>query len=102
MTDDRRLADRSPLTQGPEPELVINWRDPVTQADGYAVIDTLAKGVAFGGLRVRKNQRWTDLATLARVGTIRYQLSRVPIGGARLGINYDPEAADVGEVIGRF
>jgi len=102
MGDERRSADRSPLTQGPEPELVINWRDPVTGAAGYAVIDTLSQGVSFGGVRVRKNQQWTDLASLARIGTIRYQLARVPIGGARLGINYDPEAPDVDEVLGRF
>jgi len=102
MADERRLIDRAPLTQGPEPELIIHWRDPVTGAPGYAVIDTLAQGVAFAGLRVRKNQQWTDLTSLARIGTIRYQLARVPIGGARLGINYDPQAPDVDEVIGRF
>src|SRR6478609_3405435 len=102
MADERRLADRRPLTQGSEPELVIHWSDPLTGAPGYAVIDTLAFGVAFGGVRVRKNQQWTDLAALARIGTIRYQLARVPIGGARLGINYDPEAPDIDEVLGRF
>jgi glutamate dehydrogenase (NAD(P)+) len=102
MADERRLADRALLTQGPEPELVITWRDPVTQATAYAVIDTLSLGVAFGGVRVRKNQQWQDLAILARIGTIRYQLARVPIGGARLGINYDPESPDVDELIGRF
>ena len=102
MAEERRLADRSPLTHGTEPEIVVHWRDPVTQAQGYAVIDTLAQGVAFAGVRVRKNQQWTDLAVLARIGTIRYQLARVPIGGARLGLNYDPEAPDVDEVLGRF
>ena len=102
VSEDRRLSDRAPLTQGPEPELVINWRDPVTGAPGYAIIDTLAQGVSFGGLRVRRNQQWTDLAALARIGTIRYQLARVPIGGARLGLNYDPQAPEIEEVIGRF
>jgi glutamate dehydrogenase (NAD(P)+) len=102
MTDERRLADRALLTQGPEPEVVVHWRDPITHATGFAVIDTLSQGVAFGGVRIRKNQQWTDLAVLARIGTIRYQLARVPIGGARLGINYDPEAPDVEEVLGRF
>ncbi len=102
MPEERRLADRAPLTQGPEPELVIKWHDPVTQAPGYAIIDTLAQGIAFGGVRVRRNQQWVDLAALARIGTIRYQLARVPIGGARLGLNYDPEAPDVEEVLTRF
>ncbi len=102
MGDERRLADRTLLTQGPEPEMVIHWRDTVTGAPGYAVIDTLAKGVSFAGVRIRKKQQWHDLASLARTGTIRYQLARVPIGGARLGIDYDPEAPDVDEVLGRF
>ena len=102
MSDDRRLGDRSPLTGGPEPELVMQWRDPITGAAGYAVIDTLAQGVAFGGVRVRKNQQWTDLAGLARIGTIRYQLANVPIGGARVGLAYDPEAPDVEDVLSRF
>jgi glutamate dehydrogenase (NAD(P)+) len=102
MSDERRLSDRALLTQGPEPELVMHWHDPVTGAPGYVIIDALSQGVSFGGVRVRRNQQWTDLASLARIGTIRYQLARVPIGGARLGLNYDPEAPDVDEVVGRF
>ena len=102
MSEERRVIDRAPLTQGPEPEMVVHWRDAITGAAGYAVIDTLAQGVAFGGVRVRKNQQWTDLAGLARIGTIRYQLARVPIGGARVGLAYDPEAPDIDEVLGRF
>ncbi len=85
-----------------EPELVIYFRDPVTHAAGFAVIDTLSTGVAYAATRLQRGLKWSDLAPLARVATIRFQLARVPLGGARVGLDYDPNAADADEVLGRF
>jgi glutamate dehydrogenase/leucine dehydrogenase len=39
---------------------------------------------------------------LARIATIRYQLANVSIAGARLALDYDPNASDVDQVLGRF
>jgi glutamate dehydrogenase (NAD(P)+) len=102
MDKDRRSAERNSVMLGAEPELVIQFYDRTTKATGFAVLDTLTHGITYGGVRVQPNVQWTDLALLARIGTIRYQLSRVGLGGARLGLDYDPTAPDFEEVMGRF
>jgi glutamate dehydrogenase (NAD(P)+) len=100
--DERRSIERIAYTLGSEPELVVRYHDPVCAAIGHVVIDTLATGVAFGGMRIAKNIQWTELAPIARSSTIRYQHARVGLGGARLGLDYDPRAPNLEEVLGRF
>src|SRR5579859_3108355 len=102
MSTERRGPERSSVVVGAEPELVIHYCDPPTQAKGYVIVDTLAAGVAYGGVRVWPRMNWTDLAALARSATVRYQLARVALGGAKLGLQYDPNAPDVDDVLGRF
>jgi glutamate dehydrogenase (NAD(P)+) len=87
---------------GTEPEILLRYRDPVTLASGYVVIDSQVPPVSYGGVRMRKGLSWTDLAMLARIGTLRYQLAGVPIGGARLGIDYPAEGRDSEDVLHRF
>lgn len=99
---DEPSTEHASYTLGPEPSIVVRYHDQVTAAVGHAVIDTSSSGISFGGVRISRNLKWTDLAQIARSGTIRYQLARVPLGGARLGLDYDPDAPNTDEVLGRF
>jgi glutamate dehydrogenase (NAD(P)+) len=99
---ERRSAERTAHLLGPEPTLCLRYNDPITRAAGWVVIDTLSMGVAFGGVRAHRGLKWTDLAWLSRLGTLRYQLAQAPLAGARLGLDYDPEAPDFEDVLGRF
>jgi glutamate dehydrogenase/leucine dehydrogenase len=102
VLEERRSPERRAPLLDSEPELVIQFRDPVTRSTGLAVIDTLATGCAYAAVRIQPGVRWTDLAPLARIATVRYQLARVALGGARVALDYDPHASDVDEVLGRF
>ena len=83
MSEERRSPERKAPLLDSEPELVIQFRDPITRASGYAVIDTLSTGCAYGAVRIQPGARWTDLAPLARIATVRYQLARVWLERAR-------------------
>ena len=41
-----------------EPEIVFNWKDPETDAEGWTVINSLRGGAAGGGTRMRKGIRY--------------------------------------------
>jgi glutamate dehydrogenase (NAD(P)+) len=84
-----------------EAELHIQYTDPISKAAGHAVIDSLST-VAYAAVRAQKNIDWTQLARLARLRALRYQLARVPLAGAQLALAYDPDAPDFVEVLGRF
>jgi glutamate dehydrogenase/leucine dehydrogenase len=85
-----------------DPELVVHYRDSITRAMGTVVIDTLSSGVVIAGVRIDPVVRWQQLASLARLSTLRYQLARLPIGGARINLSYDPNAPDALRVFQRF
>ena len=37
-----------------EPEIIFNWKDAETEAEGWTVINSLRGGAAGGGTRMRK------------------------------------------------
>ena len=41
------------LYQNKAPEIVFNWKDPETEAEGWTVINSLRGGAAGGGARMR-------------------------------------------------
>lgn len=85
-----------------EPFLSLTWRDTRSRARGYLVIDTLVRGVAGGGCRMRVGCTSDEVARLAETMTLKFALFDVPIGGAKAGIDYDPSAPDADEVLIRF
>jgi glutamate dehydrogenase (NAD(P)+) len=99
---ERRALERQELILGPEPQLSLTYRDPLTQARGYLVVDTFALGAVYGGIRIAKNIDIRSLAPLARLGTIRYQLARVSLGGAKCGLDYNPTDPNRIAVLERF
>lgn len=73
------------------PEIVFEWQDTETDAKGWAVINTLRGGAAGGGTRMRKGLDKHEVVSLAKTMEIKFAISGPHIGGAKSGINFDPQ-----------
>ncbi|MGB5321098.1 Glu/Leu/Phe/Val dehydrogenase dimerization domain-containing protein [Lutimonas sp.] len=73
-----------------EPEIVFHWRDPETEAEGWTVINSLRGGAAGGGTRMRKGLDMNEVLSLAKTMEVKFTVSGPNIGGAKSGINFDP------------
>ena len=86
----------------------ITWQDPVTGAQGFVVIDTLVRGTASGGLRMRQGCTLEEVRGLAQGMTrkeaihLRPGRHYVPVGGAKGGIDFDPRAPGARDILERF
>ncbi len=74
-----------------EPEIVFNWKDPETDAEGWTVINSLRGGASGGGTRMRKGLDMNEVLSLAKTMEIKFTVSGPSIGGAKSGINFDPK-----------
>ncbi len=72
------------------PEVVFEWHDDETGAEGWIVINSLRGGAAGGGTRMRKGLTRSEVISLAKVMEIKFSVCGPPIGGAKSGINFDP------------
>ena len=88
--------------------LELTWTDEVTGIKGYVVIDTLSRGVAGGGLRMRDGVTLDEVRDLAQAMTLKEAVvytpgdRYIPLGGAKGGIDCDPYDPRSREVLGRF
>lgn len=88
--------------------LEISWTDPVTGRNGYLVIDTLVRGLASGGLRLRAGCSLAEVRGLAKGMTRKEALvydpadTYLPLGGGKGGIDIDPADPQAPEVLHRF
>jgi glutamate dehydrogenase/leucine dehydrogenase len=73
-----------------EPEIVFNWKDSETEAEGWTVINSLRGGAAGGGTRMRKGLDMNEVLSLAKTMEVKFSVSGPTIGGAKSGINFDP------------
>ena len=73
-----------------QPEIVFNWKDPMTEAEGWTVINSLRGGAAGGGTRMRKGLDMNEVLSLAKTMEVKFTVSGPAIGGAKSGINFDP------------
>lgn len=73
-----------------EPEIIFNWKDPETEAEGWTVINSLRGGAAGGGTRMRKGLDINEVLSLAKTMEVKFTVSGPAIGGAKSGINFDP------------
>jgi glutamate dehydrogenase/leucine dehydrogenase len=73
------------------PEIVFHWNDPETDAEGWTVINSLRGGAAGGGTRMRKGLDKNEVLSLAKTMEIKFTVSGPAIGGAKSGINFDPQ-----------
>lgn len=73
-----------------QPEIVFNWKDAETEAEGWTVINSLRGGAAGGGTRMRKGLDMNEVLSLAKTMEVKFSVSGPAIGGAKSGINFDP------------
>jgi glutamate dehydrogenase/leucine dehydrogenase len=76
--------------EGKRPEIVFEWKDSETEAEGWIVINSLRNGSAGGGTRMRKGLDKREVESLAKTMEIKFTVAGPPIGGAKSGINFDP------------
>ncbi len=84
------------------PEIVFEWNDAETGAQGWIVINSLRNGAAGGGTRMREGLTREEVLSLAKVMEIKFSVSGPPIGGAKSGINFDPSDPRRKEVLKKW
>jgi len=85
-----------------QPEVVFNWKDPYTEAEGWVVINSLRGGAAGGGTRMRSGLDMHEVTSLAKTMEVKFTVSGPQIGGAKSGINFDPRDPRKKEVLERW
>lgn len=85
-----------------QPEIVFEWKDSETDAEGWVVINSLRGGAAGGGTRMRKGLNKREVESLAKTMEVKFTISGPAIGGAKSGINFDPTDPRKGEVLKRW
>ncbi len=73
------------------PEIVFEWKDAETEAEGWVVINSLRGGAAGGGTRMRNGLDKREVESLAKTMEVKFTVAGPPIGGAKSGINFDPK-----------
>ena len=73
------------------PEIVFEWKDPETEAEGWIVINSLRGGAAGGATRMRKGLDKHEVESMAKTMEVRFTVSGPSIGGAYSGINFNPQ-----------
>jgi glutamate dehydrogenase/leucine dehydrogenase len=73
-----------------QPEIVFEWKDSETEAEGWVVINSLRGGAAGGGTRMRVGLDKREVESLAKTMEVKFTVAGPPIGGAKSGINFDP------------
>jgi len=84
------------------PEIVFEWKDSETEAEGWVVINSLRGGAAGGGTRMRKGLDKREVESLAKTMEVKFTVSGPPIGGAKSGINFDPNDPRKRDVLQRW
>ena len=85
-----------------KPEVVFEWSDSQTEAEGWVVINSLRGGAAGGGTRMRKGLNKHEVVSLAKTMEVKFTVSGPPIGGGKSGINFDPHDPRKEEVLKRW
>lgn len=73
------------------PEIVFEWKDAETEAEGWVVINSLRGGAAGGGTRMREGLDKREVESLAKTMEVKFTVAGPPIGGAKSGINFNPK-----------
>ena len=71
-------------------EIVFEWKDSETNAEGWMVINSLRGGAAGGGTRMRLGLTKHEVESLAKTMEVKFTVAGPAIGGAKSGINFDP------------
>ncbi len=84
------------------PEIIFNWKDSETEAEGWTVINSLRGGAAGGGTRMRLGLDMNEVLSLAKTMEVKFTVSGPEIGGAKSGINFDPNDPRKKDVLRRW
>ena len=84
------------------PEIIFQWQDSQTDAKGWVVINSLRGGAAGGGTRMRVGLDQHEVISLAKTMEVKFTVSGPPIGGAKSGINFNPNDPRKKEVLKRW
>jgi glutamate dehydrogenase/leucine dehydrogenase len=84
------------------PEIVFEWNDAETDAKGWVVINSLRGGAAGGGTRMRVGLDKHEVTSLAKTMEVKFTVSGPAIGGAKSGINFDPNDSRKNGVLRRW
>ena len=84
------MKDLLNIYENKEPEIVFHWKDRETDAEGWTVINSLRGGAAGGGTRMRKGLNKNEVLSLAKTMEVKFTVAGPAIGGAKSGINFDP------------
>ena len=84
------------------PEIVFEWKDSETDAEGWVVINSLRGGAAGGGTRMRKGLDKREVESLAKTMEVKFTISVPARGGAKSGINFDPADPRKPDVLRRW
>ncbi len=85
-----------------QPEIIFHWKDQETEAEGWTVINSLRGGAAGGGTRMRKGLDMNEVLSLAKTMEVKFTVSGPAIGGAKSGINFDPNDPRKEQVLRRW
>lgn len=84
------------------PEIVFEWKDALTEAEGWVVINSLRGGAAGGGTRMRVGLDKREVESLAKTMEVKFTVAGPAIGGAKSGINFDPKDPRKKDVLKRW
>ena len=73
-----------------EPELIFEWKDQETEAEGWLIINSLRGGAGAGGTRMRVGVTKEEVLALAKTMEVKFTVSGPAIGGGKSGINFNP------------
>ncbi|MDH3732979.1 MAG: amino acid dehydrogenase [Gemmatimonadota bacterium] len=80
----------------------MEWNDPETTARGWLVINSLRGGAAGGGTRMRSGLTPDEVRFLAKIMELKFSISGPEIGGAKSGIDFDPDDPRKQQVLRRW
>jgi glutamate dehydrogenase/leucine dehydrogenase len=96
------LKDLLKKFENKTPEIIFQWQDSQTDAKGWVVINSLRGGAAGGGTRMRVGLDQHEVTSLAKTMEVKFTVSGPPIGGAKSGIDFDPNDPRKKEVLKRW
>lgn len=72
------------------PELVVAWHDRETSARAWLVVNSFRGDAAGGGTRMRVGVSPLEVTYLAKTMELKFAVCGPPIGGGKIGIDFDP------------
>lgn len=90
LTEAQQMKELLVKFETKTPEIIFEWNDAETEAQGWVVINSLRGGAAGGGTRMRVGLDKHEVTSLAKTMEVKFTVSGPAIGGAKSGINFDP------------